>query len=250
MSESRSVRDQQAENVRSSQADPVVFSQLPTAPISGNADRSFQTPRVGRRRSSPGRPIQGSTCGASTSCQMSLRPPPVLKPTGLGMCRGGTRCRVTILQFQCLFPGAIGRDSVGSDTLPERLRTGVRVLEADSRHPWEELQELPRGLQTHPVAAQAAHDEEGVHRSSSRFQRPGQREAGKCVAIPHQPRPPAGLGPEQVQSVKGIGAVGSRGVAAKLRQVVAFGLREPFDDGPVFCGSQAHSDRWLGISTS
>jgi hypothetical protein len=38
-------------------------------------------------------------------------------------------------------------DSVGSDTLPERLRISVLVLEGDARHPGDEPQELPRGLE-------------------------------------------------------------------------------------------------------
>jgi len=65
----------------------------------------------------------------------------------------------------------------------------------------------------------------GVHRRSSRFHWPGQREAGESDAVSNQPRLPAVFGSEQVESVKGIGAVGAGDVAAELRKVVAFQLR-------------------------
>ena len=58
----------------------------------------------------------------------------------------------------------------------------------------------------------------------------------------NRPRLPAVFGSEQVEPVKGIGAVGAGDVAAELGKVVAFQLRQPFDDRPFLGGGRADSD--------
>ena len=112
--------------------------------------------------------------------------------------------------------------------------------------PGDEPQELPRGLQAHPMATQTAHDEGGVHRRSSRFHRPGQREAGESEAVSNQPRLPAGFGSEQVAPVKGIGAVGTWDVAAELERSGRSSCASRSTTGHSLCGGRADSDARRG----